>query len=154
MSFPTDPGAPVPHLDVNADTGNFVYAIAQLPPGKAYMAEGTTCGWSEYLKLLKKVTGIAASYKQVTSDELIRITADTEFGRELAYMFEYSSKPGYDGGDPSLLKATDIRKVSSQQVMAEHILTSQKQMGIDCPTVSLEEWMMKEDWSHLLKSQS
>lgn len=45
MAFPMDGDKAVPHLEVNADTGNFVYAVSQLQPGKSYMAAGTECGW-------------------------------------------------------------------------------------------------------------
>lgn len=38
--------------------------------------------------------------------------SDREFGREVGYMFAYSTDPGYDGGDGRLLRAQDIRNVS------------------------------------------
>jgi hypothetical protein len=120
MCFPTHPDAPVPHLDVNADTGNYVYAIAQLPPGKGYMAEGTTCSWSEYMRLWSEVTKVPSTYKQITLDQLVQAAPDKEFGREVGDMFAYSSDPGYDGGDSSLLKAADIRKVQSHPTFVEH----------------------------------
>jgi len=133
MSFATHPDAPVPHLDVNADTGNYVYAIAQLPPGKAYMAEGTTCSWSEYMRLWSKIKKTPATYKECSMEELAKAAPDIYFGWEIADMFDYSTDPGYDGGDASLLKAADIRK-----------------MGVECPTTSLEEWMEKEDFTSIL----
>lgn len=113
MSFPTTPDAVVPHLDVNADTGNFVYAVSKLPPGKSYMAEGTTCSWSEYMQIWSQVTQLPARYKQVTLEQFVEGAPDAEFGREAGDMFAYSSDPGYDGGDSMLWKAEDIRKVSS-----------------------------------------
>lgn len=111
MAFPTAPDAPVPHLDVNSDMGNFVYAILKLSPGNSYMAEGTTCSWSEYARLWSEVTKVPLSYKQITREQLIEATPDKEFGREVGDMFAYSSDPGYDGGNAGLLKAVDIRKV-------------------------------------------
>lgn len=111
MRFPTAPDMPVPHLDVNADTGNFVYAATKMPPGKNYMAEGATCSWTKYLRVWSEVTKVPTIYKQVTLDEFIEASPDKEFGREAGDMFAYSSDPGYDGGDQTLLKAADIRKV-------------------------------------------
>ena len=111
MRFPTHPDKPVPHLDVNTDTGNFVHAISKLPPGKSYMASGTDCSWSEYMNLWSEATGKSGSYTQITSDEMATSNPDYDFGKELADMFDYSSEPGYDGGDGSLLRADDIRKV-------------------------------------------
>lgn len=110
MSFTTDPNSPVPHLDVNADTGNFVYAVSQRPPGQHYMAEGSTCSWSEFMRIWGEVTGQKAAYKQVTTDEMIAICPDKDFGIEVADMFTYSTDPGYDGG-MDLVKAEDLRKV-------------------------------------------
>lgn len=113
MLFPTHPSSPIPHLDVNRDAGNFVYAVSKMPPGKHYMAEGTTCSWPEYLRLFTSITGIPAEYKQVPLAQLIDAVPDPEFGREVGDMFLYSTDPGYDGGDKTLLRAADIRKVCS-----------------------------------------
>ena len=104
--------------------GNFVYGVAQMPPGKSYMAAETECSWSEYMRLWSQITGVPGSYKQVTPDEMIEETADKPFGTELSVMFKYSSAPGYDGGDTTLLKAADIRKVSnlnSKMMQGEYI---------------------------------
>ncbi|KAK1138549.1 hypothetical protein N8T08_002405 [Aspergillus melleus] len=134
MTFPTAPHSPVPHFDVNTDMGTFVYAVSRMPPGKAYLAEGTTCNWSEYLALWSKVTSVEAEYRQVSLQELIDGTPDKEFGREVGDMLLYSTDPGYDGGDEGLLKAEDMRKA-----------------GIECPMTTLEEFMKKEDWSEVLR---
>ncbi|KAH8698339.1 hypothetical protein BGW36DRAFT_294167 [Talaromyces proteolyticus] len=132
MLFPTDPDSLIPHLEVNRDIGNFVYAVSKMPPRKHYMAEGTTCSWTEYIRLFTSITGISAQYKQTSLADMIEAVPDREFGREVGDMLLYSTDPGYDGGDKTLLKATDIRKA-----------------GIDCPMTSLEEWMKLEDWSVL-----
>jgi hypothetical protein len=125
MSFTTAPHRPVPHLDVNADMGNFVYAVSQRPPGQHYMAEGSTCSWTEYIQLWSEITGQRAAYKQITLDELMAATPDKEFGREVGDMFSYSSEPGYDGG-LELLKAADIRKVRIELAFLWHQLINDK----------------------------
>ncbi|KAL1855580.1 hypothetical protein Plec18167_004083 [Paecilomyces lecythidis] len=132
MRFPTSPDAPVPHVDVNADTGNFVYAISQLPPGRSYMAASSMCSWTEYMHLWSKINRVPASYKQISLQDMVNALPDEEYARELADMFIYSSDPGYDGGDGSLWGVDEIREA-----------------GIDCPTTSLEEWMRKQDWSSI-----
>ncbi|KAL3419262.1 NmrA-like family protein [Phlyctema vagabunda] len=133
MRFTTASDASVPHLDVNTDMGVFVYAVSQMPPGKSYMAEGSTCSWSEYLRIWRGATKAAVTYKQVSVEEFIEAASDKEFGRELGDMFSYSSDPGYDGGESSLLKKEDIIKT-----------------GIDCPMTSLGEYMRKADWTSVL----
>ena len=112
MRFPTHRDKPIPHLAVELDMGNFVYAVAQLSPGRNYMAAGTTCSWSEYARLWSKTTGKPARYRQVTLEEMIDASPEREFGRELADMFLYSSEPGYDGGDEGLVGWEGIKKVS------------------------------------------
>lgn len=111
MSFPTAPDASIPHFAVNADMGNFVYAVSQMGPGKNYMAAGTECSWSEFIRLWSKETGMPATYKEITLEQFIALVPDKAFGEEAGDMFSYSSDPGYDGSDKTLLKAEDIRKV-------------------------------------------
>lgn len=125
MSFTTAPDRVVPHLDVNADTGNFVYAVSQRPPGQHYMAEGVTCSWSEYMRIWGEVTGQKAVYKQVTAEEMIALTPDKDFGVEVADMFTYNNDPGYDGG-MDLIRAEDLRKVRLQFVVSSYSLTNSK----------------------------
>ncbi|KAJ8066725.1 hypothetical protein OCU04_004116 [Sclerotinia nivalis] len=130
MSFPTTPDKAVPHLSVNADLGSFIYAVSQLPPGKSYMACGSNCSWSEYIRLWSEITGKPATYKQCTEEDFVGREEDRAFGEELYAMFAYSSDPGYDGGDKSLWMREDIEKA-----------------GVECQMTSLEEWMKKEDWT-------
>ena len=114
MRFPCSPDTPIPHLDVNADTGNFAYAVHQMPPGKDYMA-GEYLTWPEFAKAWARVTGATVRYKEVTFDEMVDEIPDRDLGVEVALMFAYSSGPGYDGG-MDVLKAEDLRKVSWQSL--------------------------------------
>lgn len=110
MRFPCNPDKPIPHLDVNADTGNFVYAVHQMPPGKAYMA-GEYRSWREFAQTWARLTGQRIVYREVAFDDMVADTPDRDCGVETGLMFAYSSDPGYDGG-MDLLKAEDLRKVS------------------------------------------
>ncbi|KAI5458478.1 hypothetical protein BGZ63DRAFT_406886 [Mariannaea sp. PMI_226] len=134
MAFTTHPDKPVPHLDPVGDMGNFTYAVYQMPPGNAYMAEGTTCTWPEWIQTWGEVTGKAVSYKMITPEEMIAMNPDRDTGIEAAYMFSYSSDPGYDGA-MHLLKAQDLRNA-----------------GIECPMTSWKEWASKHDWSDIIKA--
>ncbi|KAI1910969.1 hypothetical protein LOZ66_001959 [Ophidiomyces ophidiicola] len=154
MSFATAPKALIPHLAVNADLGNFVFAVCKMPPGKSYIAAGTFCSWQEYMRIWSRVTGVASSYEQVTVEQMKEASPDKEFGREVGDMFAYSSDPGYDGGDKSLLRADDLRAVSPSIILVlADVVANQTLLikaGIDCPMTTLEEWMKKEDWSSVL----
>ncbi|KAK7419787.1 hypothetical protein QQX98_003159 [Neonectria punicea] len=98
MAFTASPDKPVPHLVPVGDMGNFVYAVYQMPAGKEYMAEGTTCSWSGWIKTWGSVTGLPVSYRQVSAEEMIDMTGNRDTGIEVANMFSYGSDPGYDGG--------------------------------------------------------
>lgn len=63
------------------------------------------------MRIWSEITGNQTSYKETGLQELIENTPDKEFGREIGDMYLYSSNPGYDGGDKTLLKAQDIKKV-------------------------------------------
>ncbi|KAK7185081.1 NAD(P)-binding protein [Paraphaeosphaeria sporulosa] len=132
MAFTTIPVKPVPHFDPVGDMGVFTYAVSQMPPGKAYMAAGTTCTWPEFLETWAKINGVKANYKQVSPEEMIESTEDRETGIEVAAMYSYASDPGYDGG-MNLLTAIDLQKA-----------------GIDCPMTTWEDWAKKHDWSSVL----
>ena len=110
MRFPCSPDKPIPHLDVNADTGNFVYAVHQMPPGQHYMA-AEYLSWVEFAATWAKVTGATIAYKEIAFDDMVNALPDRDLGVEIALMFAYSSDPGYDGGK-EVLKAEDLRKVS------------------------------------------
>ncbi|OIW22901.1 NAD(P)-binding protein [Coniochaeta ligniaria NRRL 30616] len=131
MRFPCSPEKLVPHLDVNANTGNFVYAVHQMPPGKAYMA-GEYLTWPDYAQTWARVTGQSIAYREISFDEMVAATPDHDCGVEVALMFSYSSDPGYDGGR-DLLTAEDLRKA-----------------GIDCPMRTVEESLAQQDWSATL----
>ncbi|KAK0641930.1 NAD(P)-binding protein [Cercophora newfieldiana] len=133
MRFPVRENRPIPHHDVVGDTGNFVYAVSQMPPGKAYMAAGSIVSFGEYIRLFGEHNNVPVSYKQVTFDDMVADTlGDEATGIEVANMYVYADDPGYDGG-MELLTAEDLRKA-----------------GIDCPMTTLEEWIKKQDWSHVL----
>ncbi|KAK4662351.1 uncharacterized protein QC763_700420 [Podospora pseudopauciseta] len=128
MRFPCNPDKLVPQLDVNRDIGNFVYAVSQMPPGKAYMA-GEYLSFRDWAAAWGRVTGATIEYKEVTIDEMVAETPDKPCGLEVALMYSYSSDPGYDGG-MELLTAEDIQKA-----------------GIDCPITTVEESLAKQDFS-------
>ncbi|KAF8856222.1 NAD(P)-binding protein [Acephala macrosclerotiorum] len=139
MAFPTAPNKPVPHLCVNADTGGFVKAVSQMPPGKSYMAAGDILSWSDYMSTWSSITGQPAKFTQCTLQQFIDNNPDREFGIEAGDMFAYSSEPGYDGGD--------VEGVKGGKLLTKEDL---KKAGIEVKMTSLREWMEKEDWSSII----
>ena len=129
----TDPDTVLPHLDVQTDTGYYVKALVQMPPGQMVMAAGDWCSWSEWMKKWARGMGIdesKASYKQISAEEMGADMGD--FGKEVGEMYEYSSKIGYFGG-LDMLKGEDLRK-----------------QGYHIPMTTVEEYTKKEDWTAAL----
>lgn len=61
------------------------------------------------MKTWGKVAGIpGTSYKQITVDDFDR-GIPGGFGREIGEMFEYTSDPGYGGGDSGVLRLEDLK---------------------------------------------
>lgn len=110
MQFPTRPDTVIPRLDPRKDTGQFVRALLRLPPGKTVMAAGTWCTWAEWVRTFGEVTGAKTSYREVSVSDFDEWLPGG-IGKEIGDMYEYSSDPGYDGGDPSVLRITDLEKV-------------------------------------------
>ena len=110
MRFPTSPLTIIPHLDPRKDVGPFVQALLQLPPNSTLMAAGTWCTWPEWIQKWGQILGINTSYKQVTLADFEKWMPGG-LGQELGDMFEFSTEL-FDRGDPNVLKATDLEKVS------------------------------------------
>jgi len=67
------------------------------------------------MSLWSDITGRKATYKQCTVAEYIEACPDKDLGAETGDMFEYSSEPGYDGGEVEggkLLRKEDLWAVS------------------------------------------
>ena len=83
------------------------------------MAAGQWCTWPEWIKTWAKIVGVPpenVEYKQVGLDVYSKAFPGG-FGQELGEMFEYSGSPGYDGGDPNVLRLDDLRKVRPDRLL-------------------------------------
>ena len=103
MQMTTSPEALAPHLNVNADMGYYVWALASLPPGENAVGASEWCTWPERQQKRAKATGIdeaTVRYEQVSVEEMS--AGMSEFGKVVAEMHEYTTWPGYDGGQQRL----------------------------------------------------
>ncbi|AEO57243.1 hypothetical protein MYCTH_2126239 [Thermothelomyces thermophilus ATCC 42464] len=143
---------PVPHLDVNADTGSFVCAVHQMPPGGAYIHGGgrVYLSWPEFAAAWARVTGAAIRYREISVAEMVdHLIPHPDLGLEVALMFAYSSEPGYDGG-MRLLRAGDLRKGRERERERER---SSKHADIDCLMLTVEESLARQEWAAVLGQQ-
>ncbi|KAM3080324.1 hypothetical protein ACMFMG_005285 [Clarireedia jacksonii] len=102
LRLPCNPDTPIPFVDASNDTGPFVRALLALKPGIQLYGAVTLMSWNEWLTLWGKIMGKKTRFQHVSVDfweEEMSKWAPQGFGTELAEMFEFMGKYGYDGGD-------------------------------------------------------
>ncbi|KAH0578965.1 hypothetical protein H2248_003145 [Termitomyces sp. 'cryptogamus'] len=132
LSLATDPNTPLPMIDTGKDTGYLVRALIQVPAGKTLLGFGSMISWSDYMKLWGDILGLPGSrYEQIGLETAAKLVPeDRDLGYEIAEGFAFMGEFGFDGGDPTVLHAQDL--------------------GVDCPTTSMETYIRNEDWSSIL----
>ncbi|KAH7386353.1 hypothetical protein BKA64DRAFT_726041 [Cadophora sp. MPI-SDFR-AT-0126] len=126
LSMPMDGDAPVPMVEARHDTGTCTKALVQVPPGKNLLAFGSMMSWNEWTALWGKVHGVKCTFVRLDR-KVVENAVPGGIGEEIADMFEYASDFGYDGGDKSVAHPKDL--------------------GVEVPVVTAEEFMKGEDWS-------
>ncbi|EGU84473.1 hypothetical protein FOPG_17460 [Fusarium oxysporum f. sp. conglutinans race 2 54008] len=146
LSIPGNPDAPVAQVDAGRDTGKshatlgtlqtdnfhldkFVKALLQVKPGKNLLGCSTLLTWNEYAALWGKIHGVTCRFVPLDR-KVVEEAIPGGIGEELADMFEYIGDFGYHGGDPTI--------------------TFPKDLGVDVPVYTLEEYIKGEDWSEVL----
>lgn len=95
-------------IDTRRDTGQFVRALVQLPPGKNVLAYGSMITWKDYMNTWAKILKLRGGYyKPVTIDEIDKLVPGG-FGCKVAEGWAYQEEFEYDGGDPSIVHAKDV----------------------------------------------
>ncbi len=98
----------MPMIDTKKDTGQFVRALVQLPPGKNLLAYGSMISWKDYMALWARILKLPGGfYKQLTIEDVDKM-APGGFGREVAEGWVAQGELGYDGGDPTVLHPKDV----------------------------------------------
>lgn len=96
-----------PFLVAHRDTGSFVRALVDLPPGTNLRAFSEELTFPEFMKVWGNVHGVRASYKQV-SVELQFEGVQEDLKGEMAETYPYEDEYGNTGGDPSILSAAEV----------------------------------------------
>ncbi|PQE31142.1 hypothetical protein CJF32_00008506 [Rutstroemia sp. NJR-2017a WRK4] len=103
LRLPCNPDTPIPFVDAGNDTGPFVRTLLALEPGVHLYGAVTLMSWNEWLTLWGRIMGKKTRFQLVTVEfweEEMAKWAPQGFGTEIAEMFEFMGKYGYDGGDP------------------------------------------------------
>jgi hypothetical protein len=107
---PVGPNIQFPFVDTYQDTGSFVKALVDLPPGKDLLGVSQTMTWPEWMKLWGDILGVKAGFKQVSGDEFFRNVPEP-LKKELWDTYDYVEEFGYTGGDPEVLTPEQVRSV-------------------------------------------
>jgi nucleoside-diphosphate-sugar epimerase len=100
-----DGNVKLPFIDTRKDTGPFVKALVESPPGKTLLAFTAMLSFNEIAKLWSLATGKPAKHRQVTMEE-VKKQFPTE-GEETNSVM-YAAEFGYAGGKPDVIEPKDL----------------------------------------------
>ncbi|KAL6691593.1 NAD(P)-binding protein [Trichoderma pleuroticola] len=122
----------VPFVVPGKDTGAFVKALLDVPPGRTLVGVSETMTFSTWVEIWGRVLDVQTAYQQVPPGEFYR-DFPKPLGQELMDTNEYMIEFGYTGGDPEVLYP--------------------KELDPNIKTTSMEEYIKREDWSSVLNEQ-
>ncbi|KAF7556991.1 hypothetical protein G7Z17_g993 [Cylindrodendrum hubeiense] len=135
----------MPHFVTERDTGAFVKASIDLPPGKDILAVSEYLTFPEWAEVWGRVHGVKVEYKQVSGDVFwagLPESLKVEFRDSFDYIEDY----GFTGGDPDVLDPEQVRSAPRIDMSSVNI----PQIDFKIPVTSVEEYIRGEDWSPIL----
>ncbi|KAL1795435.1 hypothetical protein ACET3X_005659 [Alternaria dauci] len=129
LSLPGDPDRPIAHIDARRDTGEFVKALVKVPAGQNLLGVASTLSWNEYATLWGKIHGVTCRFERLDR-KVLEDAIPNGVGEEFAETYEYIAEFGCDGGDLTVVHPKDL--------------------GIDLPLYTVEEYIKDEDWMFVL----
>jgi hypothetical protein len=126
---PQDGKSLVPFVVTNKDTGEFVKALVQAPPGKNMFGVSEQIGWEEWTKIWGRTLGVQARYERVSMEEYLNGLPEN-LSREVGESVSFCAEFGWTGGDPEVLNP--------------------KEVAADIQLTSVAEYFKSEDWSSIL----
>ena len=115
LSRTFSPSFRMPHVVADRDTGSFVKAVVDLPPGKNLLAVSEYMSFPEWVDVWSRVLGVEATYKQVSNDAFFENVPEA-LGEELKVSFDYIEEFGFTGGDPDVLEPGQVRLLISRSL--------------------------------------
>lgn len=103
---PLSPDSVVDFVVTQKDTGGFVKALIEMPPGKNLIGVSERMTWKEWTKIWGDVLGVKAGFRQVSEDTFWKGVPDAM--RELQVAWEYVDEFGHAGGDPEVLRPDEV----------------------------------------------
>lgn len=148
MSRTTPPTFKMPLIVTHKDTGAFVKALIDIPPGKDILAVSEYMTFPDWMEIWGRVLGVKASYKQLSNEEFFEGIPEA-FTEELRDGFDYIHEFGFDGGDPDVLHPEQVRPALH---VSMRIPLTFLQLDFKVPVTSMEDYIRSEDWSSVLNA--
>ena len=94
--------------DVQNDFGKCVKAVVEAKPGLNLLAVGEMLSWDTIIKTWCKSQGVpSGGYEEHTIDSFVELHPG-ELSREFGENVLFAQQFGYDGSDPTVVKASDV----------------------------------------------
>ncbi|KAK9320089.1 NmrA-like family domain-containing protein 1 [Lipomyces orientalis] len=122
--------APIPWVDTQRDTGKFVRALVGTSPGKHLLGVSQMVTADKYMELWGRLNGVPARVRSISADEFDQLWPSLQLARELRESSCYSDEFGWDGGEPGVLRPSDL--------------------AFEQPLTMIEEYFKAQDWSSIL----
>ncbi|OHW99276.1 NADB-Rossmann family domain-containing protein [Colletotrichum incanum] len=128
LRLPGNPNVPIAQVDARR-FGEFVKALLEVPAGQNLLGVASTLSWNEYVALWGKIQGVTCRFERVDR-KVLQDALPGGIGEEFAETYEYIAEFGCEGGDPTVIHPKDL--------------------GVDIPVYTIEEYIKDEDWSSVL----
>jgi hypothetical protein len=115
---PFDPDFELEFVWTHKDTGPFVKAAIELPPGKHISAHSEKLTWPQFAEAWGTTLGVKAKYRQVSMEDHFE-GVPRDLREELEETFHFVGDFGLTGGDPQIQTAEEVRTT----VLLDHSLT-------------------------------
>jgi hypothetical protein len=100
----------IPFFDTATDCGYVTRAALQSPPGKNILGVGSMISWTDYGKIWCEAQGVPfGGYDEIPLDKYVANFPAPGAGREIGEMMAFMDEFGYDGHDPTVIHAGDVR---------------------------------------------
>jgi hypothetical protein len=98
--------SPFPYMVVKKDTGEFVKALIELPPGQKILGYSAMMSHNEFAQIFGEVNGVKAKVVKNTVEDIEKVFGPV--GRAAGDSFLYVEELGFDGSDPTATHPKDV----------------------------------------------
>jgi hypothetical protein len=103
---------PVPFGDVRGDFGRSFKAVVDSKPGINFLAVGEMLSWNQYLDIWCRSQNVPRGKVEPKTLQEYEEILPGGLGREFGENVLFGQQFGYDGGDPTVIRPSDVSQVS------------------------------------------